>query len=101
MQGQIRNCEMSVVTHSFIDLTHQIIIQQRWMPISCLFVCVLSSLIEHSNPFPNHVIAHCIVTLHLTDLVMNLTWWHIPGIQKANYRPYFTLGGPFNCLKHV
>ena len=28
--GQIKYCETSVVTHSFVDLTHQIIIHQRW-----------------------------------------------------------------------
>jgi len=73
VQGQIRNCEMSVITHSFFDLMYQIIIHQRWMPTSRLIVHVLSSFIEHSNPFPNHAITHHIVTMHLTDLVMNLT----------------------------
>ena len=65
---------MSVVTHSFVDLTHQIIIHQRQTPTSGLIVHVLSSFVEHPNPFPNHAITHHIVTLHLTDLVMNLTW---------------------------
>ena len=74
MQRQIRYCEMSVVTRSFVDLTHQIIICQRWTPNSRLIVHVLSSFIEHSNPFPNNVITHLIVTIHLTDLVMNFTW---------------------------
>jgi len=60
---------MSVVTH-----THQIIIHQRWTPTSHLIVHVLSSFIEHLNPFPNHAITQRIVTIHLTDLVMNLTW---------------------------
>jgi len=32
---------------------------------------------------------------------MNLTWQHIPGFQKTNYRPYFTVGDPFSCLKQV
>ena len=89
-----------VVTHSFVDLTQQIIVHQRWMPTSHLIVHVLSSFIEHLNPFPKHAITHRIVTIRLTDLVMNLTWQHIPGVQKTNYRPYFTVGGPFNCLKH-
>jgi len=74
MQEQIRNCETSVVTHSFVNLTHQIIIHQRWTPNSCLIVHVLSSFIEHPNPFPNHGITHRIVTIHFTDLVMTLTW---------------------------
>ena len=43
---------------------------------------VLSSFIEHPNPFPNHAITHRIVTIRLTDLVMNLTWQHIPSVQK-------------------
>ena len=46
---------------------------QRWTPISRLIVHVLSSFIEHPKPFPNHAITHRIVTIHLTDLVMNLT----------------------------
>ena len=73
-QGQIRYCETSVVTHSFIDLMHQIIIHQRWTPTSRLIVHILSSFIEHLNPFPNRAITHRIDTIHLTDLVMNLTW---------------------------
>jgi len=60
--------------HSFVDLTHQIIIHQRRTPTSRLIIQVLSSFIEHPNPFPNHAITHRIVTIHLTDLVMNLTW---------------------------
>jgi len=60
--------------HSFFDLTHQIIIHQRWMPTSRLIVHVLSSFIEHPKPLPNHAITNRIVTIHLTDLVMNLTW---------------------------
>ena len=67
----------------------------------CLIVHFLSPFIEHPNPFPNHSITHLIVTIHLTDLVMNLTWLHIPSIWKTNYRPYFTVSGPFNCLKRV
>jgi len=74
VQGQVRNCETSVVTHYFVDLTHQIIIHQRWTPTSRPIVHVLSSFIEHPNPFPNHAITHRIVTIHLTDMVMNLTW---------------------------
>jgi len=92
--GQIRNCETSVVTHSFLDLTHQIIIHQRWTPTSRLIVHVLSSFIEHQNPFPNHAITHRIVTIHLTDLVMNLTWQHIPSFQKTNYRPISQSAAP-------
>jgi len=65
---------MSVVTHSFVDLKHQIIIHQTWTPTSRLIVHVLSSFIEHLNSFPNHANTHRIVTIHLTDLVMNLTW---------------------------
>ena len=68
------NCETSVVTRSFVDLEHQIIIHQRWTPTSRLIVHVLSSFIEYPNPFPNHAINHRIITKHLTDLVMNLTW---------------------------
>jgi len=60
--------------HSFVDLMHQIIIHQRRMPTSRLIMHVLSSFIEHPNPFPNHDITHCIVTIQLMDLVMNLTW---------------------------
>ena len=101
MQGRIRTCETSVVTHPVVDLTHQIIIHQIWTPTSRLIVHVLSSFIEHPNPFPNHAITLLIVTIHLTDLVMNLTWWQIPSVQKTNYWQYFTVGGPFNCLKHV
>jgi len=74
VQRQIRNCETSVVTHSFVDLTHQIIIHQRWTPTSRLIVQILSSFIEHPNTFPNRANTHRIVTMHLTDLVMNLTW---------------------------
>ena len=74
VQGQIRNCETSVVTHYFVDLMRQIITHQRWTPTSHLIVHVLSSLNEHPNPFPNHAITHRIVTIHLADLVMNLTW---------------------------
>ena len=59
--------------HSFVDLTHQIFIHQSWTPASRLIVNVLSSFIEHPNPFPNHAITHRIVTIHLTDLVMNLS----------------------------
>jgi len=65
---------MSVVTHSFVDLKHQIIIHQRWTPTSRLILHVLSFFIEHPKPFPNHPITHRIVTIHLSDLVMNLTW---------------------------
>ena len=60
--------------NSFVDLTHQTIIHQRWTPTSRLIVLVLSSFIEHLNPFPNHAITHRIVTIHLTYQVMNLTW---------------------------
>ena len=67
-------------------------------PTSRLIVHVLSSFIEHPNPFPNHAITHRIVTIHLADLVMNLTWYHIPSVQNTNYRPYFTVGGPFSSL---
>jgi len=74
VQGQIRNCETSVVTHSFVDLTHQITIHQRGTPTSRLIVHVLSSSIEHPNTFSTHAITHHIVTIHLTGLVMNLTW---------------------------
>jgi len=74
VHGQIRNCELSVITHSFVDFTHQINIHQRWMTTSRLIVYVLSSFTEHLNPFPNHATTHRIVTIHLTDLVMNLTW---------------------------
>ena len=76
----------SLVTHSFVDLAHQIIIHQRWTPTSRLIVHVLSSFIEHPNPFPNHAITHRNVTIHLTDLVTNLTWQHIPSVQTTNYR---------------
>jgi len=37
-------------------------------------VHVLSSFIEYPKTFPNHAITHRIVTIHLTDLMMNLTW---------------------------
>ena len=74
VQGLIRNCETSVVTHSFADLTHQIIIHQRWTLTSRLIVHVLSSFIEYPNPFPNLAITHRTVIIHLPDLVMNLTW---------------------------
>jgi len=60
--------------HSLVDLTHQIIIHQRLTPTLRLILHVLSSVIQHPKPFPNHVISHRIVTIHLTDLVMNLTW---------------------------
>ena len=73
VQRQIRNCETSVATHSFVDLKHQIIIHQRWTPTSRLIVKVLSSFIEHPKLFPNYAITHRIVTIRLTDLVMNLT----------------------------
>jgi len=65
VQGQITNCETSVVTHSFVELTHQITIHQRWTPTSRLIVHVLSSFIEHPNPFPNHDITRRIVTILL------------------------------------
>ena len=58
---------MSVITHSFVALTHQIIIHQRWTPTSHLIVHVMSSFIEHPNPFPNHAITHRVVTIHLTS----------------------------------
>jgi len=74
VQGQTRNCETSVVMHSFIDCMHQIINHQRCMPTSHLTVHALLSFIEHPNLFPNHVITQRIATIHLTDLVMNLTW---------------------------
>jgi len=64
VQGQIRNCETYVVTHSFVDLMHQIIIHQRWTPTSRLIVHVLLSFTEHLNTFPNHAITHRIVTIH-------------------------------------
>ena len=73
MQGQIRNCETSVVTHSFVEFTHQIIIHQRRTPTSRLIVHILSSFIEHPNPFSNHAITHRIVATHLKGLVMNIT----------------------------
>jgi len=61
VQGQNRNCETSVVTHTLVELTDQIIIHQRWTPTSRLTMHVLSSFIEHPNPFLNHVIhsSHC------------------------------------------
>jgi hypothetical protein len=43
---------------------------------------VLSSFIEHPNPFPNHAITHRIVTIHLTHLVMNLTWYMFLAFKK-------------------
>ena len=74
VQGQIKKCETSVVTHSFVELRHQIIMHQRWTSTSRLIVHVLSYFTEHPNPFPNYANTHRIVTIHLTDLVMNLTW---------------------------
>ena len=50
VQGQIRNCETSVVTHSTVDITHQITIHQRRTPTSRLTVHVLPSFTEHPNP---------------------------------------------------
>jgi len=70
----------SVVTHPFVDLKHQLIINQRRTPTSRLIVHVLSSFIENPNPFPNHAITHRIVTIHFIDVVMNLTWEHIPSL---------------------
>jgi len=52
VQGQITNCETSVVTHSFFDLTHQIIIHQRWTSTSRLIVHVLSPFVEYPEPCP-------------------------------------------------
>ena len=65
VQGQIRNCETSVIAQSFVDPTHQIIIYQRRTPPLCLIVHTLSSFIEHPNPFPNHAYhsSHCHHTL--------------------------------------
>jgi len=51
VQGQIRNCETSVVTYSFVDLTHQILIHQRWTPTSCLIVHILSSSLNIRTHF--------------------------------------------------
>jgi hypothetical protein len=31
---------------------------------------------------------------------MNVSRFHISCIQKTNYRPYFTVGGPLDRLKH-
>ena len=92
---------LSQNTVHMIFLVEIVCLNEMWTPTSCLIVHVLSSFIEHPNPFSNHAITHRIVTIHLKGLVMNLTWKHIPGFLKTNYRPYFTVGGPFNCLKHV
>ena len=51
-----------------------IITHLRWTPTSHLIVHFLSSFIEHPNPFPNRAVTHRIVTIHLTDLVINLAW---------------------------
>jgi len=101
VQGQIRNCETSVVTHSFVDLTHQIIIHQRWTPTSRLIVHILSSFIKIGTHFLT-----MLSLIALSPYTWQIWWWISLGstflaFKKTNYRPYFTVGGPFICLKHV
>ena len=82
VQGQIRICETSVVTHFFVDLTHQII-HQRWTPTSRLIVHVLSLFIEHPNPFPNHAITQRIVTIFFSLIHMRSELIHKYFITRS------------------
>jgi len=50
---------------------------------------VLLSFIEHPNPFPNHAITDRIVTIHLTDLVTNLTWCTFLALKKNELETVF------------
>jgi hypothetical protein len=67
---------------------------------SRLIMHVLTTFIELSDPFPHHSITHGIFTVDFTYLAMNVSWFHISCIPKTDYRPYFTVGGPLDRLKH-
>jgi hypothetical protein len=65
-----------------------------------LFVHVITTFIELSNPFPHHSITHGIFIIYFTYLTMNISQFHISYIQKTDNRPYFTVGGMLDHLEH-
>ena len=79
---------------------HQIVIDQRW-PTGMLFVKHRdAAYVELTNSSPDHFISNGIFTIHLTKLIMNVSWFDVSHIQETDNSPYLTVGGMLDHFKH-
>ncbi|KAJ4442008.1 hypothetical protein ANN_11872 [Periplaneta americana] len=68
----------------FIDSTHQIVIDQRWLTGMLLVMHRDAALFELPNPSPDHSITNGIITIHLTKLTMDVSWFDVSRIQEMD-----------------
>ncbi|GFV98542.1 hypothetical protein TNCV_4848721 [Trichonephila clavipes] len=59
-----------------------------------------SPISKLSDPFSNFAITHCFSAINFSYVAINVCSRHVSRSQKTDNRPYLTLGGRFNHLKH-
>jgi hypothetical protein len=106
VQGESRNCETSVLTNSFVDHMHQVVIHQRWMPTLCL-PHHAGSLVLHWTIETHFVTMPSLITL--SPYTSQIWQWMQLGRTFLTFTKWITGfilqlaggGGAFKCLKHV
>jgi hypothetical protein len=85
VQGQIRNCDMSVITHSFVDLTHQITKDGHQL-------CASSCTFSHSS---SNIWTY-FLTMPLLIALSPYTWQiKSHRLRSGEYGGFGTTGKPF------
>jgi hypothetical protein len=80
--------------------THQIFINHRWSAAPRIIMHIFASFIKVSRPSPYHWITHGMFSIHLTNLTMNVSRFHVPCMQETDYGEHFACGGLLNFLEH-
>jgi len=99
MQGKWRNGESSVLSNILFNCMHQIFIHHR-RSAAPRIMHIFAFFIKQSHPSPYHWTTHGMFSIHVTNLMINFSWFHVSCIQEVDYRPRFTCGGILYFLKH-
>ncbi|GFY25248.1 hypothetical protein TNCV_2483691 [Trichonephila clavipes] len=61
---------------------------------------VCSPIFKFPGPFSNFAITHCFSAISFCYVAIKVSNRHVSRNQKTDNRPFLTLGGRFNHLKH-
>jgi hypothetical protein len=78
---------------------HQIFINHRQSTAWRIITHIFASFIKVSHPSPYHWITHGMFSIHLTQLMMNISRFRVCCIQETDYRPRFTCSGLLDFLE--
>ena len=99
--AELRSCEATILLNALPQLLHKVVLNDGWPPTALLNIHMLSTCCKLSAPATQHLLAHNVKTIALTQLTMNFDRRYALYMQKFYHRLHFTVSGSWNKSLHL